>query len=101
MLHCPEVWESTIRLLQDFNKDLFMQCHDMALMEEDDRLEELNQITLNWWRRMGRERIWRERSQDHSSQNACTKIGLIHILIDHVTLVKIWLDGFEVSHQGS
>ena len=49
-----------------------MQSHDMALMEEDDRLEELNQITLDWWRRMGRERIWRERSQDHSSQDACT-----------------------------
>jgi hypothetical protein len=30
-----------------------------------------------------------------------TKIGLIHTLIDHVTLVKIWLGGFEVSHQGS
>jgi hypothetical protein len=42
--------QSTIRLLQDFDKDLFMQYHDIALMEEDDRLEELNQITLDWWR---------------------------------------------------
>jgi hypothetical protein len=28
--------QSTIRLLQDFDKDLFMQCHDMALIEEDE-----------------------------------------------------------------
>ena len=34
----------TVRLLWDFNKDLFMQCHDVALMEEDDRLEELLEI---------------------------------------------------------
>ena len=28
----------------DFNKNLFMQCHDVALMEEDDRLGELLEI---------------------------------------------------------
>jgi hypothetical protein len=49
-----------------------MKCHDMALMEEDDRLEELNQITLDWWRRMGQENFWWESTQDHDRQSACT-----------------------------
>ena len=29
------------------------------------------------------------------------KIGLIHTQVDHMTLVTIQLDGFEVGHQGS
>ena len=36
-----------------------------------------------------------------TESEVAAKIGLIHTLIDHVTLVKMWLDGFEVSHQGS
>jgi hypothetical protein len=46
----------TIRLLRDFDERLFMQLHDLDLMDEDDRLEELNQLTLQWWRKMGRGR---------------------------------------------
>jgi hypothetical protein len=44
----------TIQPLCDFEEDLFKQSHDTALMDEDDRLEELNQITERWWREMGR-----------------------------------------------
>ena len=44
----------TIRLLRDFDERLFLQSHDLDLMDEDDRLEELNQLTLQWWRKMGR-----------------------------------------------
>ena len=47
----------TIWLLRDFDMDLFKQSHDTALMDEDDRLEELNQITERWWREMGRKYI--------------------------------------------
>jgi hypothetical protein len=43
---------STIRLLCDFDDKLFRCSHDVALMEEDDRLEELNYRTIVWWRRM-------------------------------------------------
>ena len=54
-LHCHEVQAvKQIQLLCDFNKDLFKQSHDTALMDEDDRLEELNQITERWWREMGK-----------------------------------------------
>jgi ATP-dependent exoDNAse (exonuclease V) alpha subunit len=45
---------STIRLLQDFDDEVFLRSHDAALMEEDKRLEELNRITLEWWARMRR-----------------------------------------------
>ena len=36
-----------------------------------------------------------------SSNDYSVKIGFIHTQVDHVTLVKIRLDGFEVGHQGS
>ena len=45
----------TIRLLRDFDSKLFIQWHDPSLMMEDDRLEELNSLTLQWWRQMGRD----------------------------------------------
>ena len=47
----------TIRLLRDFDEDLFKQSHDTALMDEHDRLEELNEITERWWREMGRKYV--------------------------------------------
>ena len=50
-------WSSgrhTIRLLRDFDEHYFRQSHDMDLMEEDNRLEELNRLTLRWWHEMGR-----------------------------------------------
>lgn len=46
----------TIRLLRDFDEHYFRQSHDMDLMEEDDRLEELNLLSLNWWQEIGRGR---------------------------------------------
>lgn len=46
----------TIRLLRDFDEQYFRQSHNMDLMQEDDRLEELNRLTLRWWQEMGRGR---------------------------------------------
>ncbi|KAF8192858.1 hypothetical protein K438DRAFT_1762159 [Mycena galopus ATCC 62051] len=42
----------TIRLLRDFDDDLFMQSHDPSLLAEDDRLEGLNNQTRAWWTEM-------------------------------------------------
>jgi hypothetical protein len=39
----------TIRLLRDFDDDLFMKSHDPVLLAEDDRLEALNLQTQRWW----------------------------------------------------
>jgi hypothetical protein len=51
-------------LLRDFNEDLFKQSHDLALMDEDDRLEELNEVTKTWWQEMGRDTRREEISTD-------------------------------------
>jgi len=44
---------NTIRLLRDFDDAVFMQSHDADLLEEDDRLERLNEQTKKWWEEMG------------------------------------------------
>jgi len=43
---------STIRLLHDFNDQLFRAAHKPELLAEDDRLEELNAKTMTWWKDM-------------------------------------------------
>ena len=42
----------SLRLLRDFDDDIFLQCHEAELMEEDERLERLNVVTKRWWERM-------------------------------------------------
>jgi hypothetical protein len=42
----------TICLLRDFNDQLFTQAHDLMLLAEDDRLEDLNKQTIRWWKEM-------------------------------------------------
>jgi hypothetical protein len=42
----------SIRLLRDFNDELFMASHDPALVDEDKRLENLNIETKRWSERM-------------------------------------------------
>ena len=44
---------STIRLLRDFDDELFKKGHCAELLAENDRLNELNEETLKWWREMG------------------------------------------------
>ena len=46
----------TIRLLRDFDDDLFKKSHDPALLAEDDRLEQRDKITKAWWQQMGRDK---------------------------------------------
>jgi len=43
---------NTIRLLRDFDDDTFLQAHVPELLEEDERLEELDAITKRWWAKM-------------------------------------------------
>ena len=42
----------TLRLLRDFDDNMFLQCHEVELMEEDERLERLNLVTKKWWEKM-------------------------------------------------
>lgn len=43
---------NTIRLLRDFDDDTFLQGHVPELLEEDERLGELDVITRMWWAKM-------------------------------------------------
>ena len=42
----------TIRLLRDFDDGMFLQAHEPELIDEDERLEELNVTTEEWWDKM-------------------------------------------------
>jgi hypothetical protein len=46
---------NSIRLLRDFDDNLFKVGHDPALMMEDERLERLNEITRKWYDHIIRE----------------------------------------------
>ena len=41
-----------IRLLWDFNDEMFLQAHEPKLIEEDERLEQMDLATKAWWERM-------------------------------------------------
>ncbi|KZT29796.1 hypothetical protein NEOLEDRAFT_1055830, partial [Neolentinus lepideus HHB14362 ss-1] len=41
--------QETIRLLTDFDVDVFKQSHDAYLIQEDERLEGLDKRTHEWW----------------------------------------------------
>jgi hypothetical protein len=43
---------ASIRLLHDFDDKLFTASHDPALVDEDERLENLNIKTKSWYERM-------------------------------------------------
>ncbi|KAI6031252.1 hypothetical protein PISMIDRAFT_124405, partial [Pisolithus microcarpus 441] len=40
---------SHICLLRDFDENIFQKSHSNELLSEDDRLEEENHKTRNWW----------------------------------------------------
>lgn len=46
----------TIRLLRDFDGNIFRQTHDHELQDEDERLGCLNDRMKSWWQAMGRAR---------------------------------------------
>ena len=46
----------TIRLLRDFDDQMFLKTHDVALLAEDDQMERLDRITKEWWQKMGRDK---------------------------------------------
>ena len=46
----------SIRILRDFEGELLLQKHDPALLEEDERLAQLNEDTKRWWESLGRGR---------------------------------------------
>lgn len=43
---------STIWLLREFPDHIFQAAHDPALLAEDDKLDELDARTKQWWRKM-------------------------------------------------
>ncbi len=43
----------TIRLLRDFDEKLFMQAHEAELILEDERLGQMDRVTMDWWRQVG------------------------------------------------
>lgn len=48
----------TVALLREFDPAILMQGHSPELMQEleDDRLEKLNEETLNWWKNINVEK---------------------------------------------
>ena len=44
-----------IRLLRKFDEKIFLQGHSAELLQEDNRLEELNEKTKMWWSKVQRE----------------------------------------------
>jgi ATP-dependent exoDNAse (exonuclease V) alpha subunit len=42
----------SVRLLRDFDDHIFLASHDTNLMQEDDRLERLDDVTKTWWQNM-------------------------------------------------
>ena len=50
-LSCSSRW-NTIRLLRDFDDDIFLQAHVPELLKEDERLEELDVVMRKWWTKM-------------------------------------------------
>ena len=44
----------TVRLLRDFDESNFLQSHDTRLLEEDVRLNELDEDTKEWWKKMNK-----------------------------------------------
>ena len=40
---------ATIRLLRDFDDDIFLQAHVPEVLEEDEWLEGLDVVTKRWW----------------------------------------------------
>ncbi|RDX42769.1 hypothetical protein OH76DRAFT_1362174 [Lentinus brumalis] len=46
----------TIRLLRDFEDQLFLQEHDSDLLDEDLRLDAMDRGTKTWWKALGRTR---------------------------------------------
>ena len=39
----------TIRLLRDFDDEMFLQAHDPELTDEDERLDQMDVATKEWW----------------------------------------------------
>ena len=42
----------TIRLLRDFDDEMFLQAHELELIDEDERLERMDLVTKEWWDRV-------------------------------------------------
>ena len=43
---------ATIRLLHDFEDRIFLKRHDEELLNEDEMLENQNEVTCEWYRRV-------------------------------------------------
>jgi len=45
----------TIRLLREFDDEIFLEGHEPELVLEDERLDDLDNVTKIWWQKMGSE----------------------------------------------
>ncbi len=58
----------SIRLLRDFDDQVFMQAHDAELTLEDERLEEFDVVTKRWWQAIdGEKRMHESRERGRPS----------------------------------
>ena len=46
--------QETIRLLRDFDNDIFLEVHEPELTLEDERLDVLDNTTKLWWQKLNR-----------------------------------------------
>ena len=59
---------STIRLLRDFDDKLFQKGHCSELLAENNRINELDEETLKWWKEMGRDTRIREEGSEQGQK---------------------------------
>ena len=45
--------QETIRLLRDFDDEIFLEAHEPELVLEDERLDTLDATTKDWWQELG------------------------------------------------
>ena len=44
--------DETIRLLWEFDDEIFLEAHELELVLEDERLDDLDKTTKVWWQRI-------------------------------------------------
>ena len=52
----PDSCSPLIWLLHNFDNQIFLKMHDVALLAEDDQMERLNRIMKEWWQKMGHDK---------------------------------------------
>jgi hypothetical protein len=64
---------SNIRILRDFDDNIFKQSHDSALTMEDEHLKNMNKTTLAWWTKIKNTTI--------NSSNVCLLLTIYYPIL--------------------